>query len=258
MTGRFDRLEGQGLPGPLKEAVARLSRFERLEIGESAPAKEAAEAPSGRLCAHCGHANEPERETCWACYKPVAAAPKKAAAPDDITIVLDGFTYRSSDKDLAPDVRELMDRIRKRGFSQELLLEWRDWRLTRASKKLREEPEREVKVFKGQRVSVISIDGKVFTSDAKDLSPEMKELFSYIDANGVTPELMEHLRGAGPSVKLRPANTVQPSDGDLEFWKRVEKTGDAAAAGPPPMWAGQKAALCLAAAAALLLLTRAC
>lgn len=256
MTGRFDRLEGQGLPGPVREAVARLSRFERLEIGESAPAAGPAEAPAGRLCAHCGHANEAERETCWACYKPVAAAPKQAAAPDDITIVLDGFTYRSSDKDLAPDVRELMDRIRKRGFSQELLLEWRDWRLTRHSQKT--EPEREVKVFKGQRVSVISIDGKVFTSDDKDLSPAMKELFGYIEANGVTPELMEHLRGAGPSVKVRPADTVSPSDGDLEFWKRVNAGAPAAEAPAPPMWSGQKIAFAAAVVIGLIQLLRHC
>lgn len=246
MADRFDHLEGpHKLPDNVEKALNKLNRFEHLEIG----AKPATAAPkpaprSQRLCPRCAQANEPERTTCWACYKPLTAdaAPTSRKGPDDVTIVLDGKTYKSSDKDLPDDVAALIKRIQEEGYSETLLAEWRSWRATRRSPKPSERPfdvetrgedaERDIKVFKGQRVSVIRLDGKVYTSDDKNLTPEMQALFAYIDREGVTPELMESLRRHGPDVKLRPASTAMPSDGDVAFWKDVAAKSPPAVEGP--------------------------
>lgn len=246
---RFKRLEGKNsLPEDVKAAVPNIQRFERLEIGELRA--EPAAAPAGEshfLCRHCGKANEKARTTCWGCSKPLGekapAAPKGPAQPVDVTLVLDGFTYRSTDKDLPEDVRELMLRINRSGYSEALLAQWRVWRARKrtvppvaheqppSTPSEYQEPipdlappagaEDNIKVFKGQRVSVIRIDEKVYTSDDKDLTPELKDFFRYIDEHGVTPALMEHLRAQGKNVKFRPANTASPSDGDVAFWKHV-------------------------------------
>lgn len=255
---RFDKLESAKaeLPADVKDALSRISRFQNLEIGAPAPrppvpvvpaVAEGAAAPARPLypgetkvpCVHCGQMNEKERDTCWACYRyvrvkaPQAAAPR---APDDITLVLDGVTYTSGQADLPEDIAELMRRIRKRGYSQELVAEWRSWRATRNA---RPEPAPEgtpadmtlagsdealgIKVFRGQRVSVIRLDGKVYTSDDPNLTPELKQLFAYIEQNGVTPALMDYLRQLG-TVKVRPQTTAYPSDGDVDFWKTVAAT----------------------------------
>lgn len=249
---RFKRLEGKNsLPPAAKDAVPNLQRFERLEIGELR--SEPAEVPPGEshfLCRHCGKGNERLRETCWACHKKLGEKERPARArgpmqPQDITLVLDGFTYRSTDKDLPDDVRELMVRINTSGYSEALLTEWRAWRARKRTGPPPPAPEPQeppplsdyqapipdlapaapandnVKVFKGQRVSVIRIDDKVYTSDDKDLTPELKEFFRYIDEHGVTPALMDHLRAQGKNVKFRPSTTNSPSDGDVAFWKQV-------------------------------------
>lgn len=232
-SDRFEHLEGpQGLPDNVRDALKRLDRFEHLEIGAQPPAAKAPAPKSApqRLCPRCAQPNEPERSTCWACYQSFIKESRAKREPDDITLVLDGTTYKSTDKDLPDDVAELMRRIREDGYSEKLLGEWRSWRATRRSPRPVERPfdqetrgedeERDIKVFKGQRISVIRLDGKVYTSDDPTLSPEMKELFAYIDREGVTPELMETLRQRG-EVKLRPPTTAMPSDGDVAFWKEV-------------------------------------
>lgn len=240
---RFEKIEGPAdLPAKVKEAVAHINRFSSLEIGElpraaapaPAPAPAAAPAPAPaipalspagerRLCRHCGQQNELQRETCWACFKRLGEEAAKAA-PAGFTLVLDGVTYRSDAPDLPDDIRELMSRIEKRGYSEKLLSEWREWRAVRNRDRLRQAEAlgRDIKVFKGQRVSVIRIDDRVYTSDDPNLSPELKEIFAYIDAHGVTPVLMEHLRGRGETAKFRPATTAYPSDGDVDFWKNVQ------------------------------------
>lgn len=224
---RFERIEGKAEPLPqgVREAVEHLNRFANLEIGElRAPAPAAAASSQRILCRHCSQPNEPQRETCWACFKKLAAEAAAAQKPPepDFTIVLDGKTYKSSDKDLPEDIRELMRRIQAKGYSEDLLVEWRNWRVTRNEARLAAQHNREVKVFKGQRVSVIRIDDKVYTSDDPNLSADFKELFAYVEKNGVTPALMEHLRGQGDNAKFRPATTAHPSDGDVEFWKQAE------------------------------------
>lgn len=238
---RFEHLEGdKPLPGEVKDAIAQINRFHALEIGATRPAPPPKPEVARATCRHCGQPNEPQRDSCWACFKLLRPpetnkpAPKKEApkGPEDITIVLDGTTYNSSDPGVPDDVRELMKRIRQHGYSEALMAEWRSWRVTRNSAKVREpEPsiapaseERDIKVFKGQRVSVIRIDGKVYNSDDPTLSPELKQLFEYIEANGVTPALMEYLRGFGDSVKFRPPTTAHPSDGDLAFWDQVNQS----------------------------------
>lgn len=249
-SDRFDKLENdKALPRGVHDALAHLARFEALEIGTAkmpvAPASSAAPTPSkpapapaaasGVPCVHCGQANEPQRETCWACYRYVgikAGARGHQKAQDDITIVLDGLTYRSSDQNLPDDVRELMNRIRKRGFSQELLAEWRQWRAVRNVPAPAADDDDRVKVFQGQRVSVIRLDGKVYTSDDPDLSQDLRALFAYIEAHGVTPALMERL-GAMGQVKVRPPTTAYPSDGDVDFWNQVKKSSPERPPAPP-------------------------
>src|SRR5262249_9175109 len=109
---RFEKLEGaKSLPEEVQRALGGLKRFENLEIGAAKPAPE--EPPGRLLCLLCGQPNEVERTTCWACFKPLRSAPpapKQAAAAQDITLVLDGTTYKSSDPELPSDIRVLMDR----------------------------------------------------------------------------------------------------------------------------------------------------
>ena len=241
---RFDSLEAAGaLPTDLKAAIEQLSRFEHLEIGllEAEPRTEApilpALPPMERVaCPHCGQLNEKARELCWACHRFVGAraAGGPVQAPQEIVLVLDGVTYKSDDPGLPQDIQALMDRIRRRGYSQELLAEWRSWRATRnanlaPARPFPEEapaPEAKVEVFRGQRVSVIRLDGKVYLSDDPNLTPEFRRLFAYIEENGVTPALMEQLRLFGSKVKYRPSVTADPSDGDLRFWQDAKERED--------------------------------
>ncbi|MBI4679087.1 MAG: hypothetical protein HY748_16035 [Elusimicrobia bacterium] len=231
---RFDFLEGKKKPDqPCQPELPQVGRFEHLEIGEirrAPPGPSAQAAPPGRaVCGHCGQPNEPERDTCWACYKPLSGrtgTPGKPAQRQEITLVIDGLTYKSADPDLPDDIRTLMDRIAQQGFSQRLLDEWRAQReeigpeVRGAWQRTAEE--RRVEAFQGSRVSVIRIDGQVYLSDARDLPPRIRDLFDYIERNGVTPQLMENLRSMGQEAKVRPSTTAQPSDGDLAFWREVE------------------------------------
>ncbi|MBI5884236.1 MAG: hypothetical protein HZB91_14165 [Elusimicrobia bacterium] len=235
---RFDFLEGKKKSDLSDQTeLPQVGRFEHLEIGQirkPPQPKPKPDAPMGRvMCGRCGQTNEAERETCWACYKPLAPRaeePKPAAQEpaargpqQEITLVIDGLTYSSNDPSLPEDIRVLMDRIRSEGFSQRLLDEWRGSRSSRpvsGSSSAREE--RRVEAFQGTRVSVIKVDGTVYLSDAPDLPPRIRDLFSYIDRNGVTPELMENLRAMGRDARVRPATTATPSDGDLAFWREVE------------------------------------
>ncbi|MFA6002698.1 MAG: hypothetical protein WC881_01375 [Elusimicrobiota bacterium] len=264
--GRFDRIEGAATADSARPALPGLNRFDHLEIGELAPAAPAAAPAADRmLCHHCGKPNEPQRADCWACHEALRHGPQAPPPADkpqpgqEITLVLDGFTYKSTDPNVPEDVRLLMDRIRSEGYSPELLADWRSWRATRNSGPV-PDGSPDIKVFKGQRVSVIRIDGKVYTSDDSDLSPETRRLFGYLAEHGVTPALMAHLRQLGSQVKFRPADTACPSDGDLEFWKHVQglaHAGPGSARPRPPRWdLGSGRTWLLIAAAALYILVR--
>lgn len=224
---RFENL-GPLQPSGGVSAPPAISRFEYLEIGDPVlGAAPPVAPPSGRtFCPHCGQANEPARETCWACCRwltPSAAPLPAAEAP--LEIVLDGRSYRSDDPAVPEDIQRLIQRIQKEGYSQKLLGEWRQWRATRKAGLFKEDPAAyaDVKLFRGQRVRVLRIDGKTYTSDMKDLPPDVKSLFDYLEKNDVTPELMDHLRRFGTKVKFRPGTTADPSDGEVSFWKAAKE-----------------------------------
>jgi hypothetical protein len=232
MGDRFDHLES-GDPAPERSLpdAPRLNRFDYLEIGELPPQVSApAPTPSqdkNLLCPHCGQANEAVREVCWACCKPMTRKePPPPPAEQPLELVLDGKHYVSTDPALPPDVAELMRSIRERGYTPQLLSEWRQWRATRnvggiAAQAGPAVAHPDVKLFRGQRVSVLRIDGKTYTSDMKDLPPDVKDLFDYLRFNEVTPELMDHLRRFGSRVKFRPFTAPNPSDGEVGFWKEA-------------------------------------
>jgi len=226
-SNRFDHIEDD-LPEKLQSAIDRLNRFAHLEIGARGAPPPLPAASGKAACAHCGQSNEKGREICWACFKNVGGIVRPggtAAGPEaaPLELVLDGKVYRSDDADLPEDIRVLIGRVQKEGYSPRLLADWRQWRATRRvnvapARAFDAGPAKDVAAFKGQRVSVIRMDGKTYTSDMRDLSPELQELFIYIEEKGVTPALMEHLRRNGASAKFRPETTGEPSDGDVGFW----------------------------------------
>jgi hypothetical protein len=210
-----------------------LRRFQNLEIGvlhqAPLPASDAGQPISQTpqiLCHHCGQANEAAREFCWACSKELKAVQEPTSKTlDVITIVLNGKSYCSNDPGLPDDIKILMDHIRKNGYSEELINQWKQWRLTRNSDKVKEPAaERQVSAFSGNRISVLRIDGKVYTSDQTDLPQDIQTVMNRISREGVTPGLLEELRRQSPSqgaVKYRPHSTPLPSDGDVCFWDAV-------------------------------------
>jgi hypothetical protein len=203
------------LPSQLKASLSKLNRFHHLEIGDSKPAS--ASSAAGRiLCRHCGQGNEGGRELCWACYKPVVP-PQQAPKPDpdqEIAVVVNGRTFRSGEPDIPEDVKVLMSWIREEGYTEALMDKWQRYVKGRV---------RQVEAIQGQRVSVLRIDGKLYKSDDPDLPEEIKDLFTYIERDGVTPALLQHLRLYGTLVKYRPPTTPNPSDGDMNFWKEAWK-----------------------------------
>jgi hypothetical protein len=233
-TRRFDHLESQkdpGLPASVLTALSRIERFDHLEIGEihTRPA-----VPMDRiLCSHCGQYNETVRTHCWACYRWVGKnAPPPAPPGADLELILDGKSYRSQDPKLPEDVRVLMGWIQREGYSTDLIAKWRQWRATRnrANPGGQEEgvpptspPSEDIKVFRGQRVSVITINGKMYSSLDKNNPPDLKALFDYLADNEVTPALMDHLRTYGTKVKYRPPTTLDPTDGDVSFWGKISE-----------------------------------
>src|SRR5688572_29805552 len=108
-SNRFHHLESSAvLPEKLKSAIARMNRFESLEIAKTQSHVHRAPAKEKLLCPHCGQTNESERDLCWACCKPFV--PKETAKPlpdQPMSIILEGMTYESSDPNLPRDIRDL-------------------------------------------------------------------------------------------------------------------------------------------------------
>lgn len=230
-NNRFDHLEPgkeHALPPALQKALSRIQRFDHLEIGDLE--MNVSQEVDRILCGHCGQYNEKVRTHCWACYRWVGEKAPPPGPRPDMELILDGKRYHSSDADLPEDVRVLMDWIQRDGYSSALLAKWRQWRATRnqaiyRAKSLEtpssESVKNDVQVFRGQRVSVITINGKRYMSLDKDLPPDIKALFDHLAENEVTPELMDHLRTFGTKVKYRPPTTPTPTDGDVSFWDSV-------------------------------------
>lgn len=229
---RFDHLEeGDELPNKVKEAITKLDRFGYLEVG-SLTNEAVSSLPRDKiLCPHCGQFSDKESKHCWACsrsFERTATAPEIAKTKEKFELVLDGVTYDFDHPNLPQDVRVLMERIQNEGYSPKLLAEWRNWRATRSSERNKEKPferqnpKSQVQAFRDKNMTVLRIDEKLYTSKDTDLPQELKEIFLYIDQHGVTPSLMNHLRQHGTKVKFRPSTTIQPSDGDIQFWKNAQ------------------------------------
>ncbi len=80
-------------------------------------------------CVSCGTMNHSERPNCWLCGRLLPGAAQKgpgipSSGTNEIILNMNGKEYRSSDKDLPGDIRLLMDQIRARGYSKELIDEW--------------------------------------------------------------------------------------------------------------------------------------
>lgn len=76
---------------------------------------------------NCGAINQGERRNCWVCGRDFSLAGDKNVAIDsenEITLNIDGVEYRSSDKQLPLDIVMLMERIRRYGYSKELVDSW--------------------------------------------------------------------------------------------------------------------------------------
>jgi len=55
-------------------------------------------------------------------------------------------------------------------------------------------PSGTVEGFHGERISVLRIHGKAYTSDDKNLSAELTRIFEYMRLRGVTEELLVYFQ----------------------------------------------------------------
>ncbi|MBI3551286.1 MAG: hypothetical protein HY077_02105 [Elusimicrobia bacterium] len=193
---RFDFIEGSSgpLPEDLKRSLAGLRRFGNIELpGEAAPRPVRAEHP----CPGCGSPNDHAAVECKSCRRVFEPEPQVVPQGADLAIVLDGQTYKSTDKDLPDDIAALIKRIREKGFTPKLVAEWRSWRATRRSRKARApEPSRPVPVLR--------VNGRLLRWSDAALPDELRVLFSFIATNGVTPALLSHLKELGHDVSYDP------------------------------------------------------
>lgn len=203
---RFDKLEA-GTSSETDAVLARWTRFERLEIaGVAAVPVEEGQRP----CAHCGRVNEPERDHCWACYKPLARAPVPPAPGETVKIVVNGVPYHSTDPHLPADIRDLMSRIRREGLTPAALNQWAAARGGTVASAVE---------GGGPRLSV-RVDGRVYRDGDPTVPPPVRELLNHLRRHDATPALLDGLRTKG-AVTLRPPSTAAPSDGDMVFWSSV-------------------------------------
>lgn len=92
-----------------------------------------------KICSNCSAKNLQERRNCWVCGKDLFLGPgmvqKQAEAQNVISLNIDGKEYKSTDKDLPFEIAQLMAKIRKEGYSKELINEWLRARNTRIEEK---------------------------------------------------------------------------------------------------------------------------
>jgi hypothetical protein len=175
---RFRFIEGANgpLPEDLKRTLGNLGRFGNLELSLNDP---------GALeCKSCRRVFEPEA--------------KVVPAGADLALVLDGQTYKSNDPNLPEDIKVLMKQIREKGYTPKLVADWRSWRATRRSRKAASEP------TPSKPAPVLRINGRLLRWSDPDLPDELKILFSFIAANGVTNALIAHLKELGYGINYDP------------------------------------------------------
>jgi hypothetical protein len=76
---------------------------------------------------HCGAVNLKERKNCWVCGRDFSLwgdEEVKESPENIITLNIDGKIYKSTDKNLPPGIVALMEKIRREGFSKELMDQW--------------------------------------------------------------------------------------------------------------------------------------
>ncbi|MCX7927910.1 MAG: hypothetical protein N2606_07245 [Candidatus Omnitrophica bacterium] len=100
----------------------------------------------------CGAINLKERRNCWVCgrdFNLYGASEVKPAEENIITLKIDGVIYKSTDKNLPEPIKQLMQRIRREGYSEELINDW----LSQHNEKIenqRQKQEREIRKIKLQ------------------------------------------------------------------------------------------------------------
>jgi hypothetical protein len=75
----------------------------------------------------CGAVNLKERKNCWVCGRDFSLWGDEAVkeSPENIiTLNIDGTIYKSTDASLPPGIVALMEKIRREGYSEELVNEW--------------------------------------------------------------------------------------------------------------------------------------
>jgi hypothetical protein len=75
----------------------------------------------------CGAVNLKERKNCWVCGRDFSLWGDDAVkeSPENIiTLNIDGAVYKSTDQNLPPGIVALMEKIRREGYSEELVNKW--------------------------------------------------------------------------------------------------------------------------------------
>ncbi len=75
----------------------------------------------------CGAINLKERKNCWVCGRDFSLWGDEAVkeSPENIiTLNIDGKIYKSTDTELPPGIVALMEKIRREGYSEELVNNW--------------------------------------------------------------------------------------------------------------------------------------
>jgi hypothetical protein len=75
----------------------------------------------------CGAVNLKERKNCWVCGRDFSLWGDEAVkeSPENIiTLNIDGTVYKSTDQNLPPGIVALMEKIRREGYSEQLINDW--------------------------------------------------------------------------------------------------------------------------------------
>lgn len=77
-------------------------------------------------CTACATMNESERRHCWVCGKELSHPGQdlKVDTSNVIVLNMDGKEYKSTDENLPLDIKILIEKIRREGYSKELMDQW--------------------------------------------------------------------------------------------------------------------------------------